>query len=219
MAEGKGFHDGETEMVPWQHPGSGNSIEMLVQRNKCGCAKHARVTGSDPGYRLSHMSVAWLTANVQGTIRTRCKHRRNLDGSRTCVIEKLGASKSFGVPSCTCVSVRYFAIPGCRGTLVAIPGCRGEVNAGLQRGQDGGIDGQKALGIELLSFESMAAGAGRRGRGRKAMPRGGVAERGGMWGTVEGARRRARQGGAGIGDGCSWQKDRRPDLMVSAAAG
>ena len=51
MAEGKGCHGGETEMVPRQHPGSGNSIEMLVQRNKCGCAKRARVTGSDPGYR------------------------------------------------------------------------------------------------------------------------------------------------------------------------
>ena len=78
MAEGKGCHGGETEMVPRQHPGSGNSIGMLVQRNKCGCAKRARVTGSDPGYRVSHMSVAWLTANVQGTIRTRCKHRVHL---------------------------------------------------------------------------------------------------------------------------------------------
>ena len=78
MAEGKGCHGGETEMVPRQHPGSGNSIEMLVQRNKCGCAKRARVTGSDPGYRVSHMSVAWLTANVQGTIRTRSKHRVHL---------------------------------------------------------------------------------------------------------------------------------------------
>ena len=78
MAEGKGCHGGETEMVPRQHPGSGNSIEMLVQRNKCGCAKRARVTGSDPGYRVSHMSVAWLTANVQGTIQTRSKHRVHL---------------------------------------------------------------------------------------------------------------------------------------------
>ena len=50
--------------MPRQHPGSGNSIEMLVQRNKCGCAKRAR--------------VAWFTANVQGTIRTRCKHRVHL---------------------------------------------------------------------------------------------------------------------------------------------
>ena len=65
-------------MVPRQHPGSGNSIEMLVQRNKCGCAKRARVTGSDPGYGVSHMSVAWLTENVQGTIRTRSKHRVHL---------------------------------------------------------------------------------------------------------------------------------------------
>ena len=78
MAEGKGCHGGETEMVPRQHPGSGNSIEMLVQRNKCGCATRARVTGSDPGYGVSHMSVAWLTANVQGTIRTRSKHRVHL---------------------------------------------------------------------------------------------------------------------------------------------
>ena len=51
---------------------------MLVQRNKCGCAKRARVTGSDPGSRVSHMSVAWLTANVQGTIQTRSKHRVHL---------------------------------------------------------------------------------------------------------------------------------------------
>ena len=51
---------------------------MLVQRNKCGCAKRARVTGGDPGYRVSHMLVAWLTANLQGTIRTRSKHRVHL---------------------------------------------------------------------------------------------------------------------------------------------
>ena len=28
----------------------------------------------DPGFRVSHIMVAWLTANVQGTIRTWCKH-------------------------------------------------------------------------------------------------------------------------------------------------
>ena len=32
----------------------------------------------DPENRVSHMSVAWLTANVQGTIRTRSKHRVHL---------------------------------------------------------------------------------------------------------------------------------------------
>ena len=78
MAKGKRCHGGETEMMPRQHPGSSNSIEMLVQRNKCGCTKRARVTGSDPGYGVSHMSVAWLMANVQGTIRTRSKHRVHL---------------------------------------------------------------------------------------------------------------------------------------------
>ena len=85
MAKGKGCLGGETEMVPRQHPGSGNSIEMLVQRNKCGCAKRARVTGSDPGYRVSHMLVAWLTANMQGTIQTRSKHRVHLIQHITCI--------------------------------------------------------------------------------------------------------------------------------------
>ena len=32
----------------------------------------------DPENRVSHMSMAWLTANVQGTIRTRSKHRVHL---------------------------------------------------------------------------------------------------------------------------------------------
>ena len=37
----------------------------------CGC-----VHGwwGDPRFRVSHIMVAWLTANVQGTIRTWCKH-------------------------------------------------------------------------------------------------------------------------------------------------
>ena len=42
------------------------------------------------------------------------------DSSRTRVGEELGASKSFGVPCCTCVSVQYLAILGCIGTLVVV---------------------------------------------------------------------------------------------------
>ena len=42
-----------------------------MQKEACGC-----VHGwwGDPGFRVSHIMVAWLTANVQGTIRTWCKH-------------------------------------------------------------------------------------------------------------------------------------------------
>ena len=67
MAEGKRCHGGETEMVLRHHPSSGNTIEMLVQRNKCGCTKRARVTGSDPGYQVSQVSVAWQTRDVHET--------------------------------------------------------------------------------------------------------------------------------------------------------
>ena len=42
------------------------------------------------------------------------------DGRRTRVGEGLGASRSFEVPCCPCVLVRYLAIPGCRGTIVVV---------------------------------------------------------------------------------------------------
>ena len=64
-------------MKPQQHFND-PTTHRDVGAKEGGCAKHARVTGSDPGYGVSHMSVAWLTAIVQGTIRTRSKHRVHL---------------------------------------------------------------------------------------------------------------------------------------------
>ena len=45
-------------------------VEMPVQETNVRCAECARGTGSDPGYRVSHESVA----RKRVTKRTRCEH-------------------------------------------------------------------------------------------------------------------------------------------------
>ena len=76
VVERKGFHcnynrNDSTTTYPL--------IRQLIKRywckRKCGCAKHARVTGSDPRNRVSHVWMAWQTRNnMQATYRARCKH-------------------------------------------------------------------------------------------------------------------------------------------------
>ena len=52
----------------------------------------------DPENRVSHMSVAWLMANVQGTIRTRSKHRVHLI-QHTC-IRSWASSRHYTFEAC-----------------------------------------------------------------------------------------------------------------------
>ena len=79
-------HHGGTKGVPWQwqRKGCHGNISMIRQLVRMSVQKKVWTYGTckrrwgDPGYRVSHMSVAWLTANVQGTIRTWSKHRVHL---------------------------------------------------------------------------------------------------------------------------------------------
>ena len=92
MVERKGATATITKTVPRQRSGSGNSIEVPVKKNKC--VEHARVTGSDPGYRVSHMTVA----RKRETLRTRCRqrvhliqHKQSFSNGRHGVIPSKGA--------------------------------------------------------------------------------------------------------------------------------
>lgn len=75
MVERKGATTTITKTVPRQRSGSGNSIEMRVEKNKC--AEHARVTRSDPGYRVP--TRRWHgngehARNTSGMVQTRAFH-------------------------------------------------------------------------------------------------------------------------------------------------
>ena len=52
MAERKGCHGGETKMVPRQHSGSGNSIEVPVEKNTCDGSVSCEERWGAPGYRV-----------------------------------------------------------------------------------------------------------------------------------------------------------------------
>ena len=67
MAEQKGATAAITKTVPRQRSDSGNSIEIPMQkRNVRMCATRKRWWG-DPGYRVSHVSMAWQPRVVHET--------------------------------------------------------------------------------------------------------------------------------------------------------
>ena len=78
MAERKGCHGGGTKMVPRQHSGPGNSIEIPMQERSVRMSVSCKRWWGDPGYRVSHMTVAWQKRGIASdnsiTVQTRASH-------------------------------------------------------------------------------------------------------------------------------------------------
>ena len=77
MVERKGCHDDETEMVPWQHSGSGNSIEMPVKR-KCDGSESRKDGGVIPDTRFPRVDGMANEGRRVMTTRTQCKRGHHI---------------------------------------------------------------------------------------------------------------------------------------------
>ena len=66
MAEQKGCH-GNIPVIR-------QLVEMPVQETNVRCVECERGTGSDPGYRVSHVSVARKRSDKTDTMRTQASH-------------------------------------------------------------------------------------------------------------------------------------------------
>ena len=101
VVERKGAMATTTEMVPWQHSDD-PTTHQDVGANEGVDVWNTQEIGNDPGYRVSHMTVAWKKGNVQrplpDTMQTRASH--------TTCIRSRAASRGYTFEACVIGGVR-----------------------------------------------------------------------------------------------------------------
>ena len=96
VVEERGATAMNPKMVSRQHIGSGSSWRYRRKRELCGCAEHAKDGGVIPVTGFPH-DGGKETRNVQGPIRTWCKHEHLIQHTR---IRSRASSRGYTFEAC-----------------------------------------------------------------------------------------------------------------------
>ena len=109
MAERKGCQGGETKMVPRQHSGPGNSIEIPIQERSVRMSVSRKRWWDDPGYRVPMVLRHGKTRrNMQESIRDMVQTR----ASHTSLMHSFHGWSSRGYTFEACISGRFKNVEG-----------------------------------------------------------------------------------------------------------